>query len=595
MKKLSKNKYKIPAIMLALLIIPSTIVGYFSYQQTEVLEKAIIEKDDIVETLPKYQDVFNTYEQKLTELSELEEMDYQQVDLSDQPTNTYPNMPEVNDPLLTSYYEETLSDQMHSDDYMINLYIGTTEGALYLSNITEELRMSDYNATEADWYRQAIESPETVIWSKPYIDNLTGNPVVTFAKTIYDENNQVVGVLASDFDMHALAMQMRQDILQTTVITLILSTVIGLAIIILFVRVMNYNIKAMIEELDRLSSGDLSGEKVKVKGKDEFADLADSLNKMKDNLYVMINQVMIATGQVMQQGTILSQASDQVKQGSEQIAATMEELASGTESQASHASDLATSVDQYNLKVKTAAKSGTNVSSQAQEMKELSEQGRQELQVTIDQMKIIYQTVHDSYQRVSGLDRRTEEIDKIVVVIKEIAEQTNLLALNAAIEAARAGEAGNGFAVVADEVRKLAEQVTDSVTDITGLVGNIQTESNEVASSLENGFKEVEKGTEQIGTTGESFQQINTSISGMVNHVELMVHELELVQENSQNMKKSVDEIAAVSEESAAAVQETAASAEQANQSMDEVSKSAVELDKSAENLEKEISKFKII
>ena len=65
-------------------------------------------------------------------------------------------------------------------------------------------------------------------------------------------------------------------------------------------------------------------------------------------------------------------------------------------------------------------------------------------------------------------------------VIQEVANQTNLLSLNAAFEAARAGENGKGFAVVAGEVRKLSKQVSVSVTDITEIVTNIQTESTDV-------------------------------------------------------------------------------------------------------------------
>jgi len=179
-------------------------------------------------------------------------------------------------------------------------------------------------------------------------------------------------------------------------------------------------------------------------------------------------------------------------------------------------------------------------------------------------------------------------------VIQNIAGQTNLLALNAAIEAARAGEHGKGFAVVADEVRKLAEQVSFSVTDITGIVTKIQTESQIVTGALQAGYKEVELGTKQIETTGEKFNGINNALTEMVNIVHVTMDNLENITSRSDQMNTFIEEIAAVSEESAAGVEQTSASSQQTSSAMEEVSDSSKHLAELAEQLNELVLRFKL-
>ena len=49
----------------------------------------------------------------------------------------------------------------------------------------------------------------------------------------------------------------------------------------------------------------------------------------------------------------------------------------------------------------------------------------------------------------------TDELNKIMHLIRNLSDQTNLLALNASIEAGRAGEYGRGFAEVAEKFENL--------------------------------------------------------------------------------------------------------------------------------------------
>ena len=102
----------------------------------------------------------------------------------------------------------------------------------------------------------------------------------------------------------------------------------------------------------------------------------------------------------------------------------------------------------------------------------ISKDGAVILQRTVDTSSAIVTSTLTSTDLIEQLNKRSEEISKIVTTISSIADQTNLLALNAAIEAARAGEYGRGFAVVADEVRTLAARTVSSTAGIEQLVTN---------------------------------------------------------------------------------------------------------------------------
>ena len=91
-------------------------------------------------------------------------------------------------------------------------------------------------------------------------------------------------------------------------------------------------------------------------------------------------------------------------------------------------------------------------------------------------------------------------------MINDIADQTNILSLNAAIQASMAGDLGKGFAVVADEVQRLAERTCAAVKQVSALVKTIQSDTNEVVSSMEQTTAEVVQGTclaqDAVGCTG---------------------------------------------------------------------------------------------
>ncbi|WP_084287817.1 methyl-accepting chemotaxis protein [Paucisalibacillus globulus] len=382
--------------------------------------------------------------------------------------------------------------------------------------------------------------------------------------------------------------------------TIMMIVFFGIACLILIVLVF-FLLKKMLKEIPRvtsimkdLASGNLSKVELQRKSDDEIGQLVTSTNQLNQSLREMVSQISTVSETVSSHSEELTQSANEVKIGSEQVASTMQELAAGSETQANSASDLSSSMNNFAEKVLEANENGNRIEENSKAVLNMTEDGSELMRNSILQMEKIDTIVQDSVKKVEGLDKQSQEISNLVTVIRDVADQTNLLALNAAIEAARAGEHGKGFAVVADEVRKLAEQVSDSVTDITNIVSNIQMESRLVSDSLQGGYKEVEKGKVQIESTGETFHGISEAVTVMVSSITTIAENLAEIAANAEEMNGAIQEIASVSEESAAGVEQTSASVQQTSSIMEEVAGSSEQLATLAGQLNELIRHFKL-
>ncbi|WP_337969955.1 methyl-accepting chemotaxis protein [Virgibacillus salexigens] len=385
---------------------------------------------------------------------------------------------------------------------------------------------------------------------------------------------------------------------KTTYIVIIAVTllvaILSIAIELFTVRLITAPISKVLRRMKQIAKGELNHQPLTTILKDELGQLIHITNEMNQNTNHLLGRIQTVSETVTSHSSYLAESAKETKAGSEQVATTMQELSAGAETQADSAGDLATNMEVFVSKVQDTHDQSKLIEQASGEVLTMTKDGDQMMKSSSKQMQRINEIVKDAVDKVEGLDTQSQEISKLVTVIKDVAEQTNLLALNAAIEAARAGEHGKGFAVVADEVRKLAEQVAGSVTVISNNVSQIQGNSSEVAESLVSSYKEVEEGNVQIKMTQETFDGIQLYVTEMVNTIRTMTANLSEMYGTSNQVNNSIQEIASITEESSAGIEQTSAAAQQSSSSMEEVVDSSKQLAKLADDLNDLIRQFQL-
>ncbi|MEI8641791.1 methyl-accepting chemotaxis protein [Pseudoalteromonas sp. Hal099] len=163
------------------------------------------------------------------------------------------------------------------------------------------------------------------------------------------------------------------------------------------------------------------------------------------------------------------------------------------------------SISQMNIAIDEVSHNASVTSALSQS----SDQDAQQAKANLDEsMRAISELVNEVLavsSSTSSLEKSTDEIASVLVVIQSIADQTNLLALNAAIEAARAGDYGRGFSVVAEEVRSLAHRTQESTKEIESLISNIQHHTKNTVESLK-------ESSQKAGYTLTQSEQVSTSL-----------------------------------------------------------------------------------
>jgi methyl-accepting chemotaxis protein len=264
-----------------------------------------------------------------------------------------------------------------------------------------------------------------------------------------------------------------------------------------------------------------------------------------DALNLLTTETAKVLGDVVSVADYVAQASQQVKMRSDSAMSTADEERKQIEKAAA---DL-TAASETMLRV---ARLAMNCNAAAEKAIQTTDQAQKTVLGTVTSITTIRDTIRETEKRIKRLGERSQEISGVVSLINSIAERTHILALNASMHAASAGEAGRGFAVVADEVQRLAENAREATSKIAGLVHNIQVETADTVTTMNEAISQVVAGTQlaeqagiQMTETRENTEHLVKMVAQIAKHAQLQAQTTKRLSEQAIGIQSSSEKTSA--------------------------------------------------
>lgn len=577
MRFLRSIQGKLIIISLALLVIPSLIIGIVSYS------KAKNGMEEIGEQV-----LYNSVESTL----QLIELANESVEKGDIPLEVAQER--VREALLgpkDSEGKRPINYPGNLGEYGY-IYVLDDKGTLTTHPTREGDNLwNDQDSSGNYFIREVTEKALDGGGFTEYEFELPGQDVLA-DKIIYSEKDPYWGwIIASGTYMQDFN-QGANSLLIVIAVTLIGAIIIGTIVVILVSRHLALPVQKLSKRVREVAKGNLTVDIEHLKRSDEIGQLNAGFNEMVDQLKTLISDVEEAIVEIQSTSANLSAVAEETNAYGDEIVKAINEVSVGAVQQASDAEDTNRTAIEFARQIEGLHEKNELMLDASQHMKESNEEGL----VNIDSLKeksYESSTLIQNMQSVfSSLIVKVREIEGIVGTITEISDQTNLLALNASIEAARAGEQGKGFAVVAEEVRKLADQTAVATELVRTTLKGIESETNLVNNEMQKTHVIVRQQNDSVIVTETSFKEIKLAVEKIIAFIGDMTEGVGYLNKSKNDMMLSIESIALISEKNAAASEEVTASVDEQQRAIQLVSESSNDLTDEISALQESIKRF---
>ncbi|CAI8949584.1 MULTISPECIES: methyl-accepting chemotaxis protein [unclassified Pseudomonas] len=310
-------------------------------------------------------------------------------------------------------------------------------------------------------------------------------------------------------------------------------------------------LSSAVSAAESVAQGDLT-RPIETHGNDEVSRLLKALATMQQNLRETLQGI--------------SGSATQLATAADELNAVTLDSTQGLQQQNHEIEQAATAVNQMTAAVEEVARNAVSTSDATRQSSESAHLGQVRVSETATAINALASDVQQTGELVQSLANQSQDIGKVLDVIRAIAEQTNLLALNAAIEAARAGESGRGFAVVADEVRALAYRTQQSTQEIEQMVQGMRSGSSLALDSMQASTARATTTLALAERAGEALQTITASVHEIHERNLVIASAAEEQAQVAREVDRNLVNIRDLSVRSAAGADQTSASSHELSQ-----------------------------
>ena len=332
-----------------------------------------------------------------------------------------------------------------------------------------------------------------------------------------------------------------------------------------FSRLVGSKLERLREATELIRAGDLRRELFPAstaRFPDETDELVESVRVMRAGLCELVDHLQRTADRLSAGAQDLSHSIQNVSAGNGEISTAMGEVAESVSHQREALDHGARIIQEIASDIELNAGRAREAFGFAAEANQKAGTGVEVSRLAIEKMQTMFERVEATSQMVFDLEAKTRHVHQITEIITSVAHRTNLLSLNASIEAARAGEAGRGFSVVADEIRKLSENAGRSADEISKLVHEIQSDTNQVADEMRRSSEGIGEGREDVNTIADALSQISMAVGEAAARSEEIFHGADSHAMNTERMVASMDEIARGASGSADSIADVSRTAE---------------------------------